>query len=51
MGPYDITATFAYKISVSAGDTVLVQSIVTNVGMGGDANWNGGSFFGVLLQR
>lgn len=51
MGPYDITASFAYKVAVSSGDTVFVQAIVTNLASGGEANWNGGSFFGVLLQR
>jgi hypothetical protein len=51
MGPYDIVASFAYKIPVSAGDTVFVSSIITNLGAGGDATYNGGSFFGVVLQR
>jgi len=51
MGAYEISATVAYKISVSSGDSVLIQAVCTNIASGGEASWDGGSFFGVLLQR
>ncbi len=50
-GSADIYVPFAYSISASAGDSIEVIAVVTNVGSGGDASFDGGSMFAVVLQR